>query len=241
MNGLDFHAHRNSQGLGPFWSCARIVILLGPPGAGKGTQAQRIAGQYGLPHLSTGDMLRDNIRRDTELARTAKPYIDRGELVPDEIVLGMVRDRIAQADCGNGFILDGFPRTLPQARGLERICPLYKFKSTTVLNVSVQTEAVIRRLTNRRICKMSGHIYSLVDRPPIRAGVCDVDGSELVQRPDDAEDVIRGRLRTYECETRPLIDYYSARGLLSQVEGIGELDAVTANIKKVLDKESATK
>jgi adenylate kinase len=239
LNGLDFHAQRNAQGLGPFWSCARIVILLGPPGAGKGTQAQRIAVQYGLPHLSTGDMLRDNIRRDTELARTAKPFIDRGELVPDEIVLGMVRDRIAQADCRNGFILDGFPRTLRQARGLERICPLYKFKSTTVLNVSVQREAVIRRLTNRRICKMGGHIYSLADRPPIQPGVCDVDGSELVQRPDDAEEVIRERLHTYECETRPLIEYYSARGLLSHVEGMGELDAVTASIKKVLDREGA--
>jgi adenylate kinase len=218
-----------------------MVILLGPPGAGKGTQAQRIAGQFGLQHLSTGDMLRDNIRRDTELVRKAKPLINRGELVPDEIVLGMVQERIAQSDCVNGFILDGFPRTLSQAHGLEGICRLYRSRSTTVVNLVVRPELVVRRLTNRRICKMSGHIYSLVDSPPIHPGICDVDGSELVQRPDDAEAVIRERIQTYECHTRPLIDYYSARGLLYAVEGVGDPEAVMANIMEILDKEDPTK
>jgi len=217
------------------------VILLGPPGAGKGTQAKRIAGQYGLQHLSTGDMLRDNIRRDTELARKAKPLINRGELVPDDIVLGMVQERIAQSDCENGFILDGFPRTMAQARGLERICSLYRSRSTTVLNVAVQPDLVVRRLANRRICKMCGHIYNLADRPPIHPGICDADGSELTQRPDDTEAVIRERIQTYEHHTRPLIDYYSAQGLLHQVDGVGEPDAVMANIVKVLDKEDPTK
>jgi adenylate kinase len=217
------------------------VILLGPPGAGKGTQAKRIAGRYGLQHLSTGDMLRDNVRRDTELARKAKPQINRGELVPDEIVLGMVQERIAQSDCENGFILDGFPRTMAQARGLEGICRLYSSRSTTVLNVAVQPDLVVRRLTNRRICKMSGHIYNLADRAPIHPGICDADGSELMQRPDDTETVIRERIQTYERHTRPLIDYYSAQGLLHHVDGVGEPDAVMANIVKLLDREDPTR
>jgi adenylate kinase len=242
LNGLDFHNQRSVQErLGTFWNCARLVILLGPPGAGKGTQAQRIARQYGLQHLSTGDMLRDNIHRDTELSRKARPLIERGELVPDNIVLGMVQDRIAHSDCENGFILDGFPRTLAQAQGLERICGIYKSRSTTVLNLAVQPELLVRRLTNRRICKICGHIYNLADRPPIHRGICDSDGSELMQRPDDAETVIRERIQTYERHTRPLIDYYSAQGLLYEVEGVAEPDAVMANIMKVLDRDDPLK
>jgi adenylate kinase len=242
LNGLDFHNRRSAQVRpGTPWNCARLVILLGPPGAGKGTQAQRIAKQYGLPHLSTGDMLRDNIRRDTELARKAKPLIDRGELVPDNIVLGMVQERIAQSDCVNGFILDGFPRTLAQARALEGICRHYRSRSTSVLNVAVRPELLVRRLTNRRICKKSGHIYNLVERSPIHPGICDADGSELVQRPDDTEPVIRERIQMYERHTRPLIDFYSAQGLLHQVEGVGDPDTVTANIAQVLDKEDPAK
>jgi adenylate kinase len=162
-------------------------------------------------------------------------------LVPDQIILGMVQDWIAQSNCGNGFILDGFPRTLPQARGLEGIIRYYKSRSTTVVNIAVQPEFLIRRLTNRRICKMHGHIYSLVDRPPIREGICDVDGSELVQRPDDHEAVIRERIHTYECHTRPLIDYYSARGLLREVQGVGDPDAVMMHIMNILDKDRAVK
>jgi adenylate kinase len=218
-----------------------MVILLGPPGAGKGTQAQRIARKYGLQHLSTGDMLRDNIHRDTELARKAKPLIERGELVPDSIVLGMVQERIAHSDCANGFILDGFPRTLAQARGLEGICRLYRSRSTTVVNVVVQPELLVRRLTNRRICRKNGHIYNLVDRSPLQPGICDADGSELMQRPDDNETVIRERFQTYERHTRPLIDFYSGQGLLREVEGVGDPDAVMANIVNVLDKEGPTK
>jgi adenylate kinase len=242
LSALGYHNQRGPQvGLGTPWHCVRMVILLGPPGAGKGTQAQRIAGQYGLQHLSTGDMLRDNIRRGTELARRAKPLINRGELVPDDIILGMVQDRIAQSDCVSGFVLDGFPRTLAQAKGLEKICRLYRSKSTTVLNMVVEPELLIRRLTNRRICKTNGHIYSLASRPPIHPGICDADGSELIQRPDDTEDVIRERIHTYELHTRPLIDYYSARGLLYGVEGIGDPSAVTESIVKVLDREDPTK
>jgi adenylate kinase len=242
LNGLDFHHQRSAQARPEaLWYCTHLVILLGPPGAGKGTQARRIAGQYGLQHLSTGDMLRDHLHRDTDLARKAKPLINRGELVPDNIVLGMVQERIAQSDCENGFILDGFPRTLPQAQGLEGICRLYKSRSITVLNIAMQPELLVRRLANRRICKMNGHIYNQVDRPPIHPGICDADGSELIQRPDDTEAVIRERIHTYERHTRPLLNYYSARDLLYEVEGAGDPDAVMANIKKVLDREAPTK
>jgi adenylate kinase len=242
LNGLDLHNQKSvQQGPGTLWNSVRIVILLGPPGAGKGTQAQRIAGQLGLQHLSTGDMLRDNIRRNTELARQAKPIIERGDLVPDHIILGMVQDAISQANSGNGFILDGFPRTLAQARGLEGIIRYYKSRSTTVVNIAVKPECLIHRLTNRRICKMHGHIYNISDRPPIHEGQCDVDGSELIQRPDDNEAVIRDRIHTYECHTRPLIDYYSARGLLREVRGVADAETVMSDILKILEKEEAAK
>jgi adenylate kinase len=213
----------------------RLVILLGPPGAGKGTQAQRISAEYGLKHLSTGDMLRDNLVSDTALGREAKPLIERGELVPDHIVLRMVQDRISQPDCRNGFVLDGFPRTLAQARGLEQICRSQRTRCLTALNIVVQPELLTRRIANRRICKMKGHIYNLMDRTPIHPGVCDVDGSELVQRPDDRESVVRERIQTYENHAHPLIDYYSARGLLHQVDGAADPDTVTTNLTRVLN------
>ena len=142
------------------------VILLGPPGAGKGTQAQRIAARYHLPHLSTGDMFRDHIRRETELGKRAKPLMERGELVPDDMVLSMVEERIAQPDCRNGFVFDGFPRTLAQAGDLERICQKQKFGCTFVLHMVVEPTLLMRRLTGRRICKAGGHIYNIYDRPP---------------------------------------------------------------------------
>jgi adenylate kinase len=242
LNGLELQKQRSAQqGFGALPRCARMVILLGPPGAGKGTQAQRIAAQYGLQHLSTGDMLRDNVHRDTELARQAKLLISRGSLVSDDVVLGMVRDRMAQSSCENGFVLDGFPRTLPQAQGLEGICRLHKSESIAVLNMVVQSELLVSRLVNRRICKMSGHIYSLVDRPPVCPGICDIDGSDLLQRPDDTESVIRERIRTYERHIHPVIDHYSEKGLLCAVEAIGDPDAVMANIIKVLDAEEPAK
>jgi adenylate kinase len=237
LNSLDFQNLRSAQGrFRTPWYQPRTVILLGPPGAGKGTQAQRIASQCGLKHLSTGDMLRDNIHRDTELAKKAKPLINRGELVPDDIVLDMVKERIAQPDCKKGFILDGFPRTMRQARALDEICRSHKSKATTVLNFAVQPELLVRRLINRRICKKCGHIYNLIEHPPAHSGVCDIDGSELLQREDDAEAVVRERIYTYENHTRPLINYYSAKGFLYEVDGMSDPDAVTANILKVLNR-----
>lgn len=211
------------------------VILLGPPGAGKGTQAQRIAARYHLPHLSTGDMFRDHIRRATELGRRAKPLMERGELVPDDLVLSMVEDRIAQPDCRNGFVFDGFPRTLAQAGDLERICQRQKFGCTFVLHMVVQPELLMRRLTGRRICKAGGHIYNIYDRPPKHEGICDQDGSELIHRPDDTEGVISERLHAYEKQTRPLVEYYTVRKQLSAVDAMADADEVTANIARILD------
>ena len=217
----------------------RAVILLGPPGAGKGTQAQRIAQRYQLPHLSTGDMFRDHISRDTELGRKAKPLMERGELVPDEIVLGMVEDRISQPDCDVGFVFDGFPRTGAQAEDLERICRQHKFGYTIVFHMVVDPDLLMRRLTGRRICKTGGHIYNIYDRPPKIAGICDLDGSELIHRPDDTEPVIRGRLGAYEIQTQPLVDYYKGQGLLIEVDAMADADAVTASIEKTLDRAEA--
>jgi adenylate kinase len=211
------------------------VILLGPPGAGKGTQAQRIAERYQIPHLSTGDMLRDHVSRGTELGRRAKPLMERGELVPDDIVLGMVEDRIARPDCANGFVFDGFPRTLAQAEALERVLARNQFEQVLVLHFVVPADLLLRRLTGRRICKSKGHIFNVHERPPKRAGVCDFDGSELIHRADDTEAVIGERLAAYGRQTRPLVDFYKGRGLLKAVDGMGDVDRVTASVLEILD------
>jgi adenylate kinase len=229
----DVTADRGAAGVSG--GLGRAVILLGPPGAGKGTQAQRIAQRYRLPHLSTGDMFRDNIQRGTELGRKAKPLMERGELVPDEIVLGMVEDRIGQPDCAHGFVFDGFPRTLRQADDLERICRQYKLGCTIVLHMVVDPALLMRRLTGRRICKAGGHIYNIYERPPKKEGVCDIDGSELIHRPDDSEGVIGERLHAYDRQTQPLVEYYTSQGLLRPVDGIADADTVTASINKILN------
>jgi adenylate kinase len=222
-------------GAGGLQGLGRAVILLGPPGAGKGTQAQRIAQRYRLPHLSTGDMFRDNIQRGTELGRKAKPLMERGELVPDEIVLGMVEDRVNQPDCAKGFVFDGFPRTLQQADDLERICKRNHLGCTIVLHMVVDPGLLMRRLTGRRICKAGGHIYNIYDRPPKREGICDIDGSELIHRPDDSEGVIGERLAAYDRQTQPLVEYYTVRGQLSAVDAMADADAVTESIATILN------
>jgi adenylate kinase len=194
-----------------------------------------------LPHLSTGDMFRDHIQRETELGKKAKPLMARGELVPDEIVLSMVEERIGQPDCASGFVFDGFPRTLRQAGDLERICRAQKLGCTIVLHMVVQSELLMRRLTGRRICKAGGHIYNVYDRPPKKEGVCDIDGSELIHRQDDTEGVISERLHAYEVQTQPLVKYYTLRGLLSPVDAMAAADAVTESIARILDKAKAEK
>jgi adenylate kinase len=212
----------------------RAVIFLGPPGAGKGTQARQIAETYGVPHLSTGDMFRDHVSRGTPLGLRAKPIMERGELVPDDLVLSMVEERISRPDCADGFILDGFPRTLPQAEKLDEILQR-RFKSEPlVVHFVVDGNQLIRRLTGRRTCVIGGEIYNIYDQPPKVPGRCDRDGGELIQRPDDREEVIVERLAAYKRQTRPLVDYYRGRGVLKDVDGMAVPAAVTQNVLELL-------
>jgi adenylate kinase len=212
----------------------RAVIFLGPPGAGKGTQARQIAESCSVLHLSSGDMLREHVVRGTPLGLRAKPIMARGELVPDDLVLSMVEDRISWPDCDGGFILDGFPRTLPQAEKLDEILRR-RFKcEPLVLHFVVDENRLMRRLTGRRTCVIGGEIYNVYDHPPKVPGRCDRDGGELIQRPDDREEVIAERLAAYELQTRPLVEYYRRRGLVKDVDGMAAPEAVTRNVLELL-------
>ncbi len=212
----------------------RAVIFLGPPGAGKGTQAKEVARLYRVPHLSTGDMFRDHVARGTALGLQAKPVMERGELVPDEIVLGMVKERISRPDCANGFVFDGFPRTLPQAQKLGELLRRLDFDRPLVLHFEVDSGQLLKRLTGRRTCSVGGEIYNIYDRPPKVPGRCDNDGGELIQRPDDREEVISERLAAYERQTKPLVDYYRSQGVLEDVDGSPDADAVTRSVLRIL-------
>ena len=202
------------------------LILLGAPGAGKGTQATRISDKYNLPHISTGDILRKNIKDGTELGRQAKSYIDAGQLVPDEVVINIVKDRLQQADCKNGFILDGFPRTCPQAEALDKVT-----KIDAVINIAVDPALIVNRITGRRMCAC-GESYH------ISMGIgdtCPKCGSKLYQRDDDKEETVKERMQVYENQTAPLIDYYTAKGLVVDVDGGKPLNEVFEQISKVID------
>lgn len=214
----------------------RAVIFLGPPGAGKGTQAKQIAQEYGVPHISTGDMFREHVSRGTPLGLRAKAIMERGELVPDDLVLSMVEERISRLDCADGFILDGFPRTLPQAQRLDEILGRCKVQPL-VIHFVVDQNQLIRRLTGRRTCGICGEIYNIYDHPPKVPGRCDRDGGELVQRPDDREEVIAERLAAYERQTRPLVDYYRGRGVLKDVDGMAAPEAVTKDVLELLARK----
>jgi adenylate kinase len=214
----------------------RAVIFLGPPGSGKGTQAKEVVKVLGVPHLSTGDMFRENVSRGTELGLKAKPIMERGELVPDEITLGMVEQRIAQLDCANGFVFDGFPRTIAQAEKLGEMLARRGFGKPVVLHIAVENEALFRRLTGRRTCSIGGEIYNIYDRPSRVPGKCDNDGGALIQRPDDREEVIRERLAAYERQTKPLIDYYRGQDVLVDVDGAQPAPDVLRDVLKVLER-----
>jgi adenylate kinase len=219
----------------------RAVIFLGPPGAGKGTQAKRLARRYGVPHLSTGDMFREHVSSGTDLGRLAKPIMERGELVSDEIVLGMVEERIARPDCANGFVFDGFPRTLAQAEKLDRILERLHFGRPFVIHFVVDQQALLRRLTGRRTCRVGGEIYNIYEHPPKVDGRCDHDGGELMQRPDDRPEVIQERLAAYESQTRPLVDYYCQRGTLLEVNGGADIETVTRSMLRMLEAGAETR
>lgn len=208
------------------------LILLGPPGAGKGTQAERLREDFGLAHISTGDMLRAAVAEGTPLGREAKSYMDAGELVPDEVIVGMIRERVGQPDAADGFLLDGFPRTEVQADALAEALSGLGRRLSGVLLVEVSDDVVVRRLAGRRVCvKNPSHIYHVDFDPPKHEGVCDQDGSRLIQRDDDREDVIRKRLDVYHAQTEPLIAYYDEKGLLRRFEGTRSPDEVHDHIR----------
>jgi adenylate kinase len=210
---------------------------MGPPGAGKGTQAKKIADLYGVPHLSTGDMFRENISRGTELGRQAKAILERGELVPDDTVVAMVERRVTEPDCAAGFILDGFPRTVAQAEALEGILGRVGTAEPVVIAFRVDSALIVRRITGRRVCKVGGEIYNIYDRPPKTPGRCDHDGGELVQRDDDREEVIRQRLAAYQEYTQPVIEYYRRRNQIVEVDGSGSPEVVTRALVKMIDRK----
>ncbi len=212
------------------------LILLGPPGGGKGTQAKRIVEKYGIPQISTGDILREAVAKGTELGKKAKEYMDKGELVPDEVVIGIVKERLAQPDCEKGFILDGFPRTLKQAEALDEILEDMNKKIDAVINISVPDEEIIKRIVYRRVCKNCGAVYNLIYSPPKEDNKCDKCGGELYQRDDDKEETVKERLRVYKEQTQPLIDYYRNKGVLFDVDGTKTIDEVWEQIESILNK-----
>jgi adenylate kinase len=219
------------------------VILLGAPGAGKGTQAKLIMRHYGVPQISTGDLLRDNVARGTELGKKAKAFMDKGELVPDQLVCEMVAERLRQPDCAPGFILDGFPRTVAQAEWLDSLLKDEFFEKLyagppVVVNIRVGYNQLLRRLTGRRTCPTCGRIYNVYFQPPRVADTCDVDGSKLVTRKDDSEAVIAERLKAYERQTLPLIDYYRRQGRLREVDGEHAPDQVAAETLRAIEVEA---
>jgi adenylate kinase len=214
-------------------SLNRAFIFLGPPGAGKGTQANRAAKQYGVPHLSTGDMLRDAVAHGTELGRLAKPIMERGELVPDNIVMGMVEERLTQPDSAGGFIFDGFPRTVPQAEQLDKILVRRGFGKPLVVEFYVSPETLLHRLSGRWTCSVGGETYNVYERPPKVPGICDVDGGKLVQRSDDSADIVRERLAAYDRKTKPLAEYYRQHGVLETVDGSKSVEEVSGALSEI--------
>ena len=206
------------------------AVLLGPPGAGKGTQAARLVEKFEIPHISTGDIFRKNIKEGTELGKKAQEYMNAGKLVPDELVCDLVADRLAQDDCANGFLLDGFPRTIFQAEALDRILGEKGGKIDKVINIIVNKEDLITRLTGRRICRSCGASFHLTYVPPKQEGICDVCGGELYQRADDNLETVENRINVYEQETAPLIGYYEAKGTLANIDGTVPPDEVFGQI-----------
>jgi adenylate kinase len=218
----------------PVGKLDRAVIFLGPPGSGKGTQAKELAKKYGVPHLSTGDMLREHIALGTPLGLKVKPIMERGELVPDSLVLRMVAERIERPDCSNGFVFDGFPRTVTQAKYLGEMLKRQGFKSPFVIHMIIGTDVLMRRLTGRRVCKLCGEIYNIYDRPPKVEGICDNDGGELIHRPDDREEVVGPRLHAYEKQTAPLVTYYRRLGYLHDVDARKSVEEVKQDIQQLV-------
>lgn len=210
------------------------LVLLGPPGSGKGTQGERLNEDLRLPYYATGDILRAAVRDETELGSTAKEYMDRGDLVPDEVIVGVIAERIDSNEALDGFILDGFPRTTPQAEALDAKLSELGRAVTAVLLIDVSDDEVVRRLGGRRTCEANGHVFHVEFEPPKEEGVCDIDGSPLVVRDDDKPEVIRKRLETYHEKTEPLVSYYDSRSVLRRIEGEAAPDEVAEQVRRTL-------
>ncbi|MGN1160552.1 MAG: adenylate kinase [Lachnospiraceae bacterium] len=210
------------------------IIMLGAPGAGKGTQAKMIADKYGVPHISTGDIFRANIKNGTELGMEAKKYMDAGKLVPDELTVKILLDRVAQDDCKNGYVLDGFPRTIPQAEVLDQALTELGDQVDYAINVDVPDENIVNRMSGRRACLACGATYHIVHVPPKKEGICDRCGKELVLRDDDKPETVLNRLKVYHEQTQPLIEYYTKKGILKTVDGTVDMNDVFAAIVAIL-------
>jgi len=210
------------------------IIMLGAPGAGKGTQAKMIAEKYSVPHISTGDIFRANIKNQTELGMEAKKYMDEGKLVPDELTVRILLDRVAKDDCANGYVLDGFPRTIPQAEVLNDALEKAGDKIDYAIDVDVPDENIVRRMSGRRACVTCGATYHIVHVPPKQEGICDKCGSELILRDDDKPETVLNRLKVYHEQTQPLIDYYTAKGILKTVDGTKDMNDVFGDIVAIL-------
>lgn len=210
------------------------IVLLGAPGAGKGTQAKKLIDKYGIPQISTGDILRQNVAKGTPLGKEAKSYMDKGELVPDRVVLGLVEDRLKKDDCKKGYILDGFPRNTAQAEALDKILASLSMSLTGALSVDVPKEDLMKRLTGRRTCKGCGQMYNIYFSAPKKEGICDKCGGALFHRDDDKEETIKRRLDVYDAQTAPLIDYYKKSGILKSVTGVGSIDEIFSKVCSAL-------
>lgn len=212
------------------------IILMGLPGAGKGTQASEIVKKFPIPHISTGDMFRKAIKDETDLGKEAKSYMDRGELVPDEVTVGIVKERISEDDAKKGFLLDGFPRTIEQAEALNNIMSELDRNIDAVINIEVPEEELMNRLTGRRICEKCGTTYHLVFNPPKFDGVCDIDGGKLYQRKDDNPETVSNRLSVNVKQSKPILEYYDEKGVLKNIDGAKDIDEVTKDVIDILDQ-----
>lgn len=210
------------------------TVLLGPPGAGKGTQAVKIVEKYNIPHISTGDIFRENIKNGTELGKKAQEYMNKGELVPDELVIDLATDRLLADDCKNGFLLDGFPRTVYQAEKLDEFLATHGQKLDTVIDIEVEKEELVTRITGRRVCKACGASFHVVNIPPKKEGICDLCGGELFQRADDTVEAVETRVAEYNEKTKPLVDYYTKADCVVTIDGALPLDTVFAEIVKAI-------
>ncbi|MGQ9513128.1 adenylate kinase [Thermodesulfitimonas sp.] len=213
------------------------LLIMGPPGAGKGTQAAEIIKELKIPHISTGDMLREAVKQGTEMGKKAKEYIDKGQLVPDDVIIGVVKERLGQPDCKVGFLLDGFPRTLPQAEALDQTLKEMGIKLDAVINIRVPREKIVDRITGRRVCRSCGATYHVVNKPPKESGKCDRCGGELYQRSDDTAETVNKRLDVYEAQTQPLLDYYGKQGIVLDINGDQPINKVLEDILAALKKK----